>query len=329
MTHCCPQCGSAGTVLYADQPDRLMVGVGRWDVAQCPGCGLWWIVPPPAPDAIATFYGRYHTHLAGTDRTSGFQAAMTAIAVRHRLFRRPIVQRWLARSTRRRPSTLPARLVQYLTLALPVRPQSDHRTLLDIGAGNGWFLRMMGALGWDVHGCEPDAAAARVAVDRAGVPVRPSVVTADLWPPHTFSAITMRHVIEHLLDPLEVLDTCANLLEPGGWLSILCPNTGSRGAQRFGPYWRGLEVPRHVRLYDPTNLAQLVTSTKNFAILHVRTINLNAWWFGWSSERLRGTRSPLVSAVGMLRRDSYQRGMVDTGEEILLLARRTSLPVNG
>ncbi len=316
-------------MLYGDQPDRLTARAGRWDVAECAGCGLWWIAPPPAPDAVATFYGQYHTHTASTGRASGFQAAMAAVAVRHRLFSRPTVQRWLLNSTRRHPSRLSARLVQYLTLALPIRPHPDHRTLLDIGAGNGWFLRMMEDLGWDVQGCEPDPVAAQVAMDRAQVRVHPSALTPDLWPPGTFSAITMRHVIEHVLDPVEVLDTCATLLEPGGWLSILCPNTSSRGAQRFGPYWRGLEVPRHVRLYNPANLAQLLTSTRKFSVARVYTINLNAWWFGWSSEQLKGSGSPLVAAAHMLRRDSFQHGVSLTGEEILLLARRILAPTRG
>lgn len=315
----CPACGSSGSVLYAQQPDRQIPRAGRWDVARCPQCALWWIAPIPSPEEVAAFYDHYHTHTGDGARPSAFQGIMTAVALRRRLFRRPLVQRVLAYVSRR-PRSLPSRVVQYFTLGLPIVPHSQTAPLgrlLDVGAGNGWFLRMMADLGWDVAGCEPDPNAARLA-QQAGVPIVASALGDGLWPAQTFSAITLRHVIEHLLDPAATLAVCANLLAPGGSLRILCPNSASRGARRFGPDWRGLEVPRHVRLYNPDNLAHLVRATGCFADIDVSTIDLNAWWFGWSSAEGKGRGSQIEAAARMM----VPNRVAGTGEEILLTARR-------
>jgi len=320
MSPVCPQCRTPGAVLYAQQPDRQTKRDGRWDVMRCPRCSLWWIAPMPTPALVATFYDQYHTHAGDRARLSGFQAVMTEAAVRRRAFRRPVVQRILA-AAQRHPHALPARFVQYLTLGLLVRPDPPLGRLLDVGAGNGWFLRMMADLGWEVAGCEPDSRAARIAQD-AGLPVVASTLRDDLWPAHTFAAITLRHVIEHLVDPMTTLTTCAHLLAPGGSLRILCPNTASRGAGQFGPYWRGLEVPRHVRLYNPDNLADLVRMTGCFGEIDVTTVDLNAWWFGWSSAEWQGHGSRLLAAASMLRPNH----VVGTGEEVLLQARSILRP---
>ncbi|MDA8206747.1 MAG: class I SAM-dependent methyltransferase [Thermaerobacter sp.] len=321
MTRACPLCGEHGTLLYEQEPDRLFAHEGRWDVAECRDCGLWWIDPEPTPDAVASFYTRYHTHGLPHDRASAFQASMTYFAVRRRVFRRSSVRRLLAWGVRQPRDALAARVVRYLTAGLPLHPDPTQRRLLDVGSGNGWFLRMMADLGWQVHGCEPDP----TAVHRAGlaeVDVRPVPLTPDLWPPGTFSAITLRHVIEHLGDPVSTLEACAALLEPGGRLQILCPNTASLGSAAFRQHWRGLEVPRHVRLYNPDNLARLIRSVGGFTVETVTTETLNAWWFGWTSARLQGAPWPGQAAYRLARAEHCRRLLVGAGEEIILEARR-------
>ena len=62
----------------------------------------------------------------------------------------------------------------------------------------------------------------------------------------------MNHVLEHLANPVAVLDQCRRLLRPGGQFVATTPNTRSYGHAKFGRAWIGLDVPRHLHLFNPT-----------------------------------------------------------------------------
>jgi hypothetical protein len=47
---------------------------------------------------------------------------------------------------------------------------------------------------------------------------------------------------------------CHRLLKPDGALWISTPNVDSLGHARFGRYWRGLETPRHLVLFNEASL---------------------------------------------------------------------------
>jgi SAM-dependent methyltransferase len=71
-----------------------------------------------------------------------------------------------------------------------------------------------------------------------------------------FDVITMSHVIEHVHEPIQVLEACYRLLKPGGQLWIETPNISSLGRSRFQHNWRGLETPRHLVLFNRRSLHQ-------------------------------------------------------------------------
>jgi 2-polyprenyl-3-methyl-5-hydroxy-6-metoxy-1,4-benzoquinol methylase len=129
--------------------------------------------------------------------------------------------------------------------------------VLDIGAGNGKFLAKARELGWEVVGVEPDPAA--VAAARSlGLDVRKGDVESLVPEGSSFDVITMSHVIEHLHDPRRVLDLAFSLLKPNGRIYIDTPNIDAFGHKRFGRYWRGLESPRHLVLFNWVSLEGLL-----------------------------------------------------------------------
>ena len=70
--------------------------------------------------------------------------------------------------------------------------------------------------------------------------------------------ITLSHVIEHVHDPMKVLESCLKLLKPGGKIWIETPNIHSLGHDRFQKNWRGLETPRHLVLFNKVSLREAV-----------------------------------------------------------------------
>jgi SAM-dependent methyltransferase len=121
---------------------------------------------------------------------------------------------------------------------------------LDVGCGNGSFLESMRRLGWMVEGQEWDPRAAEAARERGLTvhvgPLDELDIRVDL--------VTMRHVLEHVADPVAFLRAANHVLEPGGFVYATTPNLLSAGHATFGRAWRGLEPPRHLHLFTGTSL---------------------------------------------------------------------------
>ena len=170
-------------------------------------------------------------------------------------------------------------------------PAPERGHLLDVGCGSGAFLQTMRELGWHVHGVEPDAAAARVAREHYGLDISCGTLEEAALAAEQFDAITMRHVIEHLPDPVTTLRECRRLLKPSGRLIVTTPNVESLGRRVFGTSWRGLEVPRHLQLFSVGTLAECA----HRAGLHVRAVRTSA-----NSARWMHAASRLLNRDGCL-----------------------------
>ena len=96
--------------------------------------------------------------------------------------------------------------------------------MLDVGCGNGATIRAFGqvAPGWTKAGTEFDAKY------RAEVESIPHTEPLHVGPvetvPGSFDVITMIHVLEHIVDPIGVLEKLRGKLSPGGLLLIEVPH---------------------------------------------------------------------------------------------------------
>jgi SAM-dependent methyltransferase len=127
--------------------------------------------------------------------------------------------------------------------------------LLDFGCGTGGFLRRMKASGWQVTGLDMSAAAVARAHD---LPVRVGTLPHPLWNEPSFEAITMWQSLEHVHQPLEVLQAANRLLTTGGKLLVAVPNFDSFASCWFGGNWFGLDVPRHLTHFTPESLRMML-----------------------------------------------------------------------
>ena len=99
------------------------------------------------------------------------------------------------------------------------------------------------------------------AAERRGLTVhRGRVEDLDL-PEASFHAAFLIQTVEHLPDPVAVLDAVRRLLVPGGRLLLVTDNTGSldyRLTRRR--HWGGYHFPRHWYLFDAPALRRLAAA---------------------------------------------------------------------
>ncbi|MGI8965462.1 MAG: class I SAM-dependent methyltransferase [Limisphaerales bacterium] len=99
-----------------------------------------------------------------------------------------------------------------------------HGRLLDIGCGNGAFLRVYSRLlpGWKLYGSEFDAKYKDMV---EAIPNVEMMFPGDLSEiPGEFDLISLIHVFEHIPSPLKVLERIWDKLKPGGLLLIQVPD---------------------------------------------------------------------------------------------------------
>jgi 2-polyprenyl-3-methyl-5-hydroxy-6-metoxy-1,4-benzoquinol methylase len=330
----CPLCGtSARRVRYASLTDRVFrCAPGTWTLFGCDACNCLYLDPRPSTAAIARAYETYYTHVPGEDRVRTRLGKL-----RHRLRNgylnghfghRLVPAARLGRKVMplfRRRRARADRFVRHLHRASGTPPR-----ILDVGCGDGAFLRVMQNAGWIVRGIDPDPAAVAVA-RKSGVQVAEGDLSAAEFPDGHFDAITLSHVIEHMHDPRGALEVCHRLLRPGGVLSIVTPNVASLGHALFGRDWIGLEPPRHLVLFTPSALTSAVQAA-GFELTAEKP-SLEANWFYRASLTVatggdvRTRLQPLSPRLRLQARLADWRAgrRPGIGEEIVLLARK---PVN-
>ncbi len=102
-------------------------------------------------------------------------------------------------------------------------PSGGRRSLLDIGSGIGVFVHAMKAAGFDCTALDPDERAVRHARERVGV----TAVHGDFMrisPLGRFDVVTLNKVLEHVADPLAMLEKAAGAVASDGFVYVEVPD---------------------------------------------------------------------------------------------------------
>jgi 2-polyprenyl-3-methyl-5-hydroxy-6-metoxy-1,4-benzoquinol methylase len=244
----CPFCGAqACTKAYEGVKDwSFDCSPGEWAFWRCQDCAALYLNPRPTKDTIGRAYERYYTHDgAGQSYLSSFKKRLIneffyhsyGINLQPRLSL-PHSLSWVLGPLKHK-LVAPFGLDPLMTLPRGV--------LMDIGCGNGEFLNIAQQLGWSCTGLELDPAAVSVARQAGLVVEIGSYEKLSEFPEH-FDCIVCSHVLEHVHQPGELIRLLYDALKPGGTLLLSAPNALSKAGCYFGPYWRGLEAPRHLAI---------------------------------------------------------------------------------
>jgi len=149
-------------------------------------------------------------------------------------------------------------------------PATGPRSLLDVGCGEGYALSFFRELGWTVRGF--DFSAAGVASknphcqDVLVVGDVFALLDAEIKAGVVHDVVWLQNVLEHVLDPLELLQSLRSLVAPGGLAVVTVPNDCSIIQQALvaehhidSAFW--VTPPDHLTYFDHSSLTSAAHAT--------------------------------------------------------------------
>ena len=161
------------------------------------------------------------------------------------------------------------------------------KKVLDVGCGGGILADAMARKGADVTGIDLATKSLRVAQLHALETGTPNVVYREvavealaLAQPHSFDVVTCMEMLEHVPDPASVVQACAQLVKPGGWVFF---STINRNAKAFGLAILGAEyilnmLPKgtheYAKFIKPSEMARFCREA-GLAVTHTKGLQHN------------------------------------------------------
>jgi 2-polyprenyl-3-methyl-5-hydroxy-6-metoxy-1,4-benzoquinol methylase len=196
-----------------------------YDVIECEGCGFRHVVPIPDPAQLKKIYEEEYYSTEKPDYFKNYEEDGD----------------WWNLSYDDR-------------FDFEANLSADRRRILDIGSGPGIFLR---------RGKSALAGSGNRTFARRSIRVRSAwkyamSLTADTQGLGQFDVIHMSAVLEHIPDPISMLEIAHRLLLPEGVLCVVVPNDYNpfqialRSACDYKPWW--LAPPHHINYFEPSSL---------------------------------------------------------------------------
>lgn len=216
----CIFCGPQPAALWAEEAGHRAV--------KCAGCGLVYVWPRPAPEAVRQIY----------EHDASATAARVHIA----------------------KTRAPHALAHARYTLRQIRPYARGGRLLELGPGGGLLLAEARRAGFEVFGVEPNAVLAAHIREALGVDCQSEPLRPDSFGGVDFEVIYHCNVLSHFHDPVATMAGLAERLTPGGVLVFETGNYADvapeymeliRATERF-------QLPEHLYFFGRRSLERLL-----------------------------------------------------------------------
>jgi len=143
-------------------------------------------------------------------------------------------------------------------------------SLLDVGCGPGVFLQVARERGWQVHGVEFNSWCVQhlreMNIEVIDVPIEQATLPHDFY-----QSVTLWAVLEHIVDPENLLKDVHRALAPDGMLLITVPNIDSMANRILHERSTTFAGEAHVNLFSASTLARLLKKVE-FELIECETL---------------------------------------------------------
>ena len=252
----CPNCGSEKQVIKIRENEFIIV--------QCSACGLVFIQNPPDEREIYENY--YDISFKPEDYCS--KSRFSHLSEIFEINRQRL------------------ELIRNLKLS---------GGILDIGCGSGFFLKTASDVGLKGHGIDVSKKALALARDGFGLNVSDRTTGDLLKENERYNIITLWHVLEHFLNPVEELKKIHGLLTEKGCCLIEVPNFNSVKFRFSNNKWKGGNHPLYHRSFFTSSTLSQTLKLSGFS----RIKRLNVSYILDSKSIFYNTAKKLFNLAGM------------------------------
>ena len=222
---------------------------GHFDIYKCSDCGLVQLGSYPMDSELKSLYETYYNF--GGSKSSLYTKL-------RRTFLESVFYRlWMA-----------------IDGDICFHSRRGNGRLLDVGCNEGQGLQIYKHNGFMAEGLELNDRAAAEARKRGFRVFTDSLET--FHPEQLYDVVVLSHVLEHSVNPREMLTHVARILKPDGQIWISCPNIESWQRDVFGRYWINWHVPFHITFFSAAALKCILNDT-GFEVIKTKYATPGLW----------------------------------------------------
>ena len=234
----CNLCNSDDANLLFTAKDRNWCTEGSFNLVKCNVCGLVYINPRPTIQEMRKYYPKYY-HVSAS--------GIVEVTDENKVEMYPI----------------------FKDRARAISAFKKNGRILDVGCGDGYFLKRMKDKGWETYGVEPGEVASKYAKDVLKVNAFNGELKEACYPDKYFDVITLFEVLEHLHNPSANLSEIGRILKEDGLLVITVPNFTGFAYKIFKERRLALDAPRHLYHFSQVTLCKILKKME-FKVLKIR-----------------------------------------------------------
>lgn len=206
----------------------------EYNVIKCSACGFKHVIPIPTEE----FLSNYYTEDFVKNRPKGFYKKIEED-----------VPWWEIIYNEKYDL-----LEKYIT--------KQNKSILDIGSGLGYFLKCGKERGWKTVGVEPSLESFDYSMKHGLEIINEYLDEKNYQKLGKYDVVHMHEVIEHLPDPVSMINLGMGMLNPGGLLCIVSPNDFNPLQEAFmksgktDQWW--ISPPEHINYFNFSSISKLL-----------------------------------------------------------------------
>ncbi len=246
----CAACGQSSFMPYLTCTDHT-VSNKQFNVIMCNNCSLLITSPRPETDALKNYYlsDNYISHTGKANNLINYLYLQ----------------------------------IRKITLAQKkelLNNLSTEKSILDYGCGTGALIEYLQTYNWKVAGYEPN--------NSDNLKNKKILIFKDKTEiKGVYSLLSLWHVLEHVVDPVQTLKEVKPFIKENGKLIIAVPNPNSYDANHYKAHWAAYDVPRHLFHFNKNSMERLLNNT-GYTLEAILPMKFDAYYVSLLSEQYRG-----------------------------------------